>query len=147
MCLKKLNPGGIFVTQSGQAGIKRHDLVWAPVNHTLRQVFPAVHGYNQAVYSFMDEWGWNIAFADGGMGGLLDAETVDSRISQRIKGGADALKFLDGESYRGLFTLSKVHRKSLREEKRVLSREHCTFATMHSQNLCVAGSHGNGKAI
>ena len=60
--------------------------MWAPVNHTLRQVFPAVHGYNQAVYSFMDEWGWNIAFADGGMGGLLDAETVDSRISQRIKG-------------------------------------------------------------
>jgi thermospermine synthase len=151
MCLKKLNPGGIFVTQSGQAGVKRHDLVWAPVNHTLRQVFPAVLGYNQAVYSFMDEWGWNIAFSDAGMvsgNGTprtpLDAEQVDARIAERIKG---ELKFLDGESYRGLFCLSKVHRKTLAEEKRVLSREHGTFATMHSQNLCVAGSRGNGKAI
>ena len=151
MCLKKLNPGGIFVTQSGQAGVKRHDLVWAPVNHTLRQVFPAVHGYNQAVYSFMDEWGWNIAFSDAGMvsgngtpRAPLEPEQVDARIAERIKG---ELKFLDGESYRGLFCLSKVHRKTLAEEKRVLSREHGTFATMHSQNLCVAGSRGNGKAI
>jgi thermospermine synthase len=57
MCLSKLNPGGVFVTQSGQAGITRHHLVWSPVNSTLRQVFPKVHAYNQAVYSFMDEWG------------------------------------------------------------------------------------------
>ena len=33
------------------------------------------------------------------------------------------LKFLDGESYRGLFQLSKVHRKTLASEARVLSRE------------------------
>ena len=40
MCLKKLNPGGIFVTQSGQAGVKRHDLVWAPVCFLLlREIF------------------------------------------------------------------------------------------------------------
>ena len=142
MCLKKLNPGGIFVTQSGQAGIKRHDLVWAPVNHTLRQVFPAVHGYNQAVYSFMDEWGWNMAFVDDGMGALLEPEQVDARIAERIKG---ELRFLDGESYRGLFTLSKVHRKTLAAEARVLSREKGTFAVMHNQGLCVADGKGNGK--
>ena len=32
-------------------------MVWAPVNNTLRQVFPKVQAYNQAVYSFLDEWG------------------------------------------------------------------------------------------
>ena len=47
MCKRKLNPGGVFVTQSGQAGIKRHHLVWSPVHSTLKQVFPAVHAYNQ----------------------------------------------------------------------------------------------------
>jgi len=137
MCKRKLNPGGVFVTQSGQAGVKRHHLVWAPVNSTLRQVFPAVRAYNQAVYSFMDEWGWNLAFADADMGTLLDPEQVDDRIERRIKG---ELRFLDGESYRGLFCLSKAHRKSLKEETRVLSREKGTFSFMHSQGLCVAGS-------
>ena len=140
--MSKLNPGGIFVTQSGQAGITRHHLVWSPVNATLRQVFPAVRGYNQAVYSFMDEWGWNIAFADGGMAALLDPEVLDARIAERISG---ELRFLDGESYRGLFNTSKVHRKTLAEESRVLSREKGTFALMHSQGLCVAGASGNGK--
>ena len=116
-----------------------------PVNSTLRQVFPSVKAYNQAVYSFMDEWGWNMAYVDPGME-LLEPEQVDQRIAERITGGADALRFLDGESYRGLFCLSKAHRKTLGEEKRVLSRERGTFALMHSQGLCVAGSSGNGSA-
>ena len=102
----------------------------------------AVRAYNQAVYSFMDEWGWNMAFADPGMGALLEPEVVDQRIAERIKG---ELRFLDGESYRGLFTLSKVHRKTLAAEARVLSREKGTFAVMHNQGLCVADGKGNGK--
>mmetsp|Transcript_4601 Transcript_4601/g.12232 ORF Transcript_4601/g.12232 Transcript_4601/m.12232 type:complete len:319 (+) Transcript_4601:69-1025(+) len=143
MCKRKLNPGGVFVTQSGQAGVKRHHLVWSPVYSTLKQVFPAVHAYNQAVYSFLDEWGWNLAFVDSGMGTLLEPEQVDARIAERIKG---ELRFLDGESYRGLFCLSKAHRATLRAENRVLSKEKGTFALMHSQGLCVAGGSGNGKA-
>ena len=178
MCMRKLNPGGVFVTQSGQAGVKQHHLVWSPVNSTLRQVFPAVRAYNQvhlqrstharspaaqalaatctgplhildraccsqAVYSFMDEWGWNIAFLDDGMGALLEPEQVDARIAERING---ELRFLDGESYRGLFCLSKAHRATLAKEARVLSKEKGTFALMHSQGLCVADGLGNGKA-
>jgi len=131
----KLNPGGVFVTQSGQAGMKRHHLVWSPVHNTLKQVFPAVRAYNQAVYSFLDEWGWNVAFVDPGMGALLSEEQVDARISERIKG---ELKFLDGESYRGIFSLSKGHRQTLASETRVLSTATGTFGTMHSQGLCVA---------
>ena len=146
MCKRKLNPGGIFVTQSGQAGMTRHHLVWSPVHSTLRQVFPLVRGYNQHVYSFMDEWGWNIAFSDEGAGAVMDAETVDRRIEERIKGGAAAMKFLDGVSYQGLFTLSKKHRQTLAEEKRVLSTERGTFALMHSQGMCVAKGGGNGSA-
>lgn len=60
---------------------------------------------------------------------------VDKRISERIRG---ELKFLDGESYRGLFCLSKGHRHTLATESKVLSKEKGTFATMHSQGLCIA---------
>ncbi|KAL1515810.1 hypothetical protein AB1Y20_002426 [Prymnesium parvum] len=137
MIKSKLNPGGVFVTQSGQAGSKRHHLVWSPVHSTLRTVFPSVRSYNQAIYSFMDEWGWNIAFLDAAMGTLLTEEQVNQRISERIKG---ELKFLDGESYRGLFCLSKAHRETLAKETRVLSTEKGTYATMHSQGLCIAES-------
>merc|ERR1712217_843041 len=65
----RLNPGGVLVTQSGQSGIKQHHLVFSPINRTLRDVFPTVVAYNQAVYSFMDEWraqvlGWRVLARD-----------------------------------------------------------------------------------
>merc|ERR1711879_62210 len=55
MLKSKLNPGGVFVTQSGQSGIKQHHLVFSPIHNTLKSVFSNVIAYNQAVYSFLDE--------------------------------------------------------------------------------------------
>ncbi|KAL3933736.1 MAG: hypothetical protein SGPRY_000153 [Prymnesium sp.] len=134
--------GGVFVTQSGQAGSKRHHLVWSPVHSTLRTVFPAVHSYKQVCNHYPSGragvlW-WSPQLRDGAK--LVDISSlacaqVDAEISKRIKG---ELKFLDGESYRGLFCLSKAHRQTLASETRVLSTEKGTFATMHSQGLCVA---------
>ena len=63
---------------------------------------------------------------------------VDRRIAERIDGGAAVLQFLDGESYRGLFCLSKKHRATLAAETKVLSTEKGTFSFMHSQGLSVA---------
>lgn len=134
MIKAKLNPGGIFVTQSGAAGIKQHHLVWSPVYSTLKTVFPTVHAYNQAVYSFLDEWGFNIAFTEEGAA-PLSPEEVDRRIAERVTG---EMQFLDGQSYQGLFCLSKRHRKTLKEETRVLSMEKGTFSFMHNQGMCVA---------
>eukprot|EP01059_Diplonema_ambulator_P009498 TRINITY_DN193_c0_g2_i1.p2 TRINITY_DN193_c0_g2~~TRINITY_DN193_c0_g2_i1.p2 ORF type:complete len:319 (+),score=132.97 TRINITY_DN193_c0_g2_i1:51-1007(+) len=119
MCKSKLNPGGILITQASGAGVKQHGAVFAPVYNTLKQVFPAVKGYNQAVYSFADEWGFVIAFDDAATADI-DAETVDKRIAERINGET---KFLDGESYTGLFCLSKAVRKTLAAETRVLSKD------------------------
>ena len=108
------------------------------MNRTLRTVFPSVSAYNQAVYSFMDEWGWNLAALDAKGAEPLAADEVDKRIAERIDGGADVLQFLDGESYRGLFALSKKHRQTLKDETKVLSTERGTFSFMHSQGLSVA---------
>jgi len=114
----RLNPGGVFVTQSGQSGIKQHHLVFSPINRTLRDVFPKVLPYNQAVYSFMDEWGWNLAFLDESALSTLTPEEVDRRIAARIEGD---LEFLDGASWNGIWALSKRHRATLAKETVVMS--------------------------
>lgn len=57
-------------------------------------------GYTQAVYSFCDEWGWNLALSEprpNGMG--MTVEEVDALIAARLPGVS--LKFLDGQSYQG----------------------------------------------
>jgi len=116
----KLNPGGVIVTQSGQSGIKQHHLVFSPIHNTLKSVFPTTVAYNQAVYSFLDEWGWNMALTaeDAKLPASLSAEQVDKLISDRIQG---ELQFLDGISWQGLWALSKKHRKTLAAETVVMS--------------------------
>lgn len=119
----KLNPGGVFVTQSSGAGVKSHSLVFSPVHNTLRQVFPKVHAYAQAVYCFADEWGYNLGFSDPSHA-LPTAAEIDERIAARITG---ELRFLDGQSFTRVFLLSKEVRKTLAAENRVLSKENPAF--------------------
>lgn len=52
----KLAPNGIFVTQSGPAGVLTCSEVFSPINHTLRSVFPKVVPYVQHVPSYVDTW-------------------------------------------------------------------------------------------
>jgi thermospermine synthase len=124
----KLNPGGIVVTQSGQSGIKQHHMVFSPINRTLKDVFgDSVFPYTQAIYSFMDEWGWNLATtqADAKKPSNYSVEEVDKLIQDRING---ELEFLDGQSWQGIFALSKKHRKTLAAETTVMSvagNKHC----------------------
>jgi len=139
----KLNPGGILVTQSGQAGIKQHHLVFAPIHSTIKAVFPRVVPYNQAVYSFMDEWGWQIALTDPAMTSpeKLDPEEVDKRIKMRITG---ELQFLDGCSWRGIWALSKKHRKTLAETNVVMSVEGNVHCFMHNPGVKTIGHEAGG---
>jgi len=125
----KMNPGGVLVTQSGQAGIKQHHLVFSPISRTLRDVFPRVVPYNQAIYSFLDEWGWNLALTDEGAPAPagMSAADVDARIAARVEG---ELQFLDGLSWPGLWALSKKHRKTLAGETVVMSSTSSTHKFM-----------------
>jgi thermospermine synthase len=58
---EKLNPGGIFVTQSGPAGVLSCTEVFTSIHATLRAVFGPAVAYTQHVPSYCDEWGWNLA--------------------------------------------------------------------------------------
>ncbi len=64
MVLKKLAPGGIFITQSGPAGFLSSGEVFSSIHATVRSVFPAVVPYAQHIPSFCDVWGYNMAFSD-----------------------------------------------------------------------------------
>jgi len=141
MVMSHLAPGGVFVTQSGQAGIKRHVDVWSPIHNTLKAVFPKVVAYNQAVYSFLDEWGWNIAFTDAAKSVSMAPEDVDKLIAERIDG---ELKFLDGASWQGIWATSKRHRETLAKETMVMtSGSHCF---MHNPGVATVSDAKKAKA-
>jgi len=144
----RLNPGGIFVTQSGQSGIKQHHLVFSPINRTLKDVFPNVFAYNQHVFSFLDEWGWNMALTEEGAAAptSVSPEEIDKRIESRITGGADVLQFLDGITWAGIFALSKKHRKTLAEETVVMSVSGNTHRFMNNTGVTTIGAKGQAQA-
>jgi thermospermine synthase len=120
---KKLAPGGVFVTQSGPAGVLSATQVFSCIHATLASVFPSVLPLAAHVPSYADTWGWNIAFAEGGpeppcAASRLpdDVSEIDARISSRIDGD---LTFLDGVTLRGARSLNKIVRRALAEEEHV----------------------------
>lgn len=105
--LRKLNPGGIFITQSGPAGFLSCTEVFTCINATLRSVFPKVLPYTQHMPVFCDVWGWNMALTDPSQADM-SPEDMDARIAERIEG---EIRFLDGHTFRGLCQLNKHVRK------------------------------------
>nr|CAN72530.1 hypothetical protein VITISV_036382 [Vitis vinifera] len=102
----RLSPGGIFVTQAGPAGVFSHTEVFSCIHNTLRQVFKHVVAYSAHIPSFADIWGWVMA-SDSPF--LLNAEELDLRMKQRIKGEN---RYIDGKTFSSASTLSKVVRTS-----------------------------------
>jgi thermospermine synthase len=139
---KCLNPGGIFITQSGAGNIATDS--FTVIHSTLRTVFKHVVPYVHSVVSFGSDWAWNIAFNDDaaaaivGEGGAaagdqaavlnavrdLSAGEFDKRVAERISG---ELQFLDGLTYRSLMGVPKYLRKRLAEEERVMTAETPVF--------------------
>eukprot|EP00435_Cladocopium_sp_Y103_P064675 s459_g26.t1 len=131
MCKTKLNPDGILVTQASGAGVKMYKAVLSPVLNTLKQVFPAARAYKEAVYSFADEWGFVIGHSDPSTASVTPEE-IDRRIAERI---SSSLSFLDGESYTGIFCLSKQMRLDLAAEKRILSKDNPAVFLKHMEGV------------
>ncbi|KAG2429255.1 hypothetical protein HXX76_011024 [Chlamydomonas incerta] len=122
--LKKLAPGGIFITQSGPAGFLSCKEVFSSIHATVRSVFPAVVPYAQHIPSFCDIWGYNMAFSDAAQT-PLSAEELDARIGARLDGVP--LHFLDGVTFQGLRHLNKMVRVALQEEKEVYTVDSARF--------------------
>uniref|UniRef100_A0A7S1CPT3 thermospermine synthase n=1 Tax=Bicosoecida sp. CB-2014 TaxID=1486930 RepID=A0A7S1CPT3_9STRA len=140
--ITKLNPGGMFVTQSGPGATFNADECGSVINKTLKTAFDYVVPYASDIPSFGSNWAFNIAFnkdhelAAAALAAgkdpasiFIDMERseVDARIEARIKGGAGALRFYDGTCQRGIFGLPKAFRDVYAKEERFMTMENPVF--------------------
>ncbi|CAB9503981.1 Polyamine aminopropyltransferase [Seminavis robusta] len=145
--LTRLNPNGVFVTQSGTAdavpakhqGAGETDTsCYGPINNTLRTVFDCVVPYSTNIPSFGGDWGFIMAFqAPAGCEdkALVEKEwkfpastdVIDNLVEQQIEGGADKLGLYDGVSHMSMFALTKALRNLLKNDTRVMTRDNPVF--------------------
>lgn len=121
----KLAPGGIFVTQSGPAGVLSATQVYTAINNTLESVFPVVIPYLQHLPSFADCWGWNMAFSDMRQEVMSTAEEIDARIADRL--GERILKFLDGKTLVGIMSINMQTRAAIAAESHIYTVQNPKF--------------------
>ncbi|KAM0952044.1 putative thermospermine synthase [Dioscorea sansibarensis] len=121
----RLSDGGIFVTQAGPAGVFSHTEVFSCIYNTLKQVFKFVVPYSAHIPSYADTWGWIMA-SDSPL--THDAEELDLRIRQRIKGEN---RYLDGKTFASASMLSKAVRISLANETQVYTEGTAKFIYGH----------------
>lgn len=123
MIQKRLNKGGLFVTQSGPCGVLTHNQVFTAIHKTLSSVFPSVFAGGAHIPSFVDKWGINVASPDPNFNLLaLTPTEIDRRIDERIT-SPQLLKFYDGEAHRGLFILPKCVRDTISNETRIITED------------------------
>ncbi|MBA7716194.1 Polyamine aminopropyltransferase [subsurface metagenome] len=107
----RLTANGIITVQAGSAAWTEL-LNFTAVNNTLKSVFPIVCPYQVDVPSFGGPWGFCLASQN--LNPLLISVTeVDDRISDRSLSG---LKFYDGLTHQGMFSLPKHLRGELSKQ-------------------------------
>ena len=118
----KLNAGGLLVTQSGPASLLNYTECFTAIVNTLSSLSPGVLPYTVYIPSFVTLWGFTIAFTDQEQD--YCPEEVDGLIAQRLK---TPLRFYDGVTHRGMFSLPSYLRTGIEEEQRVVTDENPVF--------------------
>jgi len=112
----RLTANGIICVQAGSAAWTEL-LNFTAVNNTLKSVFPIVCPYQVDVPCFGGPWGFCLASLNLNPV-LLSATEIDDRISARqLKG----LKFYDGLTHQGMFSLPKHLRSELSKQTRLIT--------------------------
>ncbi len=113
---ERLTADGIISVQAGSAALTEL-LNLASVNKTLKSVFPIVSPYQTDVPCFGGPWGFCLASLNLDPVQLSPAE-VDKRISAR---SLKHLKFYDGLTHQGIFSLPKYLREELSKQGRLIT--------------------------
>jgi len=108
-----LKSDGIIVTQATSCAASPK--VHAMIHNTLKKVFKKVRTYNVHIPSFHTIWSF-VTASNKWDPGSLTPNKVDELIEKRING---ELKFYDGETHVGMFSLPKHVRKFLKEFKEI----------------------------
>jgi len=113
---ERLTAEGIISVQAGSASLNEL-LNLASVNKTLKSVFPIVSPYQLDVPCFGGPWGFCLASLQLDPVRISPAE-VDKRISARQ---LTHLKFYDGLTHQGIFSLPKYLREELSKQGRLIT--------------------------
>ncbi len=113
---ERLTANGLISVQAGSASLLEL-LNFSSVYNTLRSVFPIVCPYQVDIPSFGGPWGFCLASLSLNPV-LLSATEIDGRISARLP---DGLKFYDGVSHQGMFSLPKYLRSELSKQTRLIT--------------------------
>jgi spermidine synthase len=116
MVREKLTKDGLIAVQAGSAS-PTELLNFTAVNNTLKSVFPIVAQCTIYVPCFGGPWGFCIASQKYNPA-RLTPEEVDDRIAARSLKG---LRFYDGETHRGMFSLPRYIRDAMAEQTRVIT--------------------------
>ncbi len=112
----RLTENGIITVQAGSAALTEL-LNFSAVNNTLKSVFPIVCPYQADVPCFGGPWGFCLASLNLNPA-LLSPSEVDSRISAR---SLTSLKFYDGLTHQGIFSLPKYLREELSQQTKLIT--------------------------
>jgi spermidine synthase len=116
---KRLSASGIVSVQAGCSSIVNMS-TFTQVNHTLASAFPYVFPYEANIPSFGSNWGFSLASADNYDPLSPSPEEIDRRIAERVTG---SLRFYDGITHRGMFSLPKYLREAIKGEGRIITDE------------------------
>ena len=114
----RLRPNGLMVAQAGPTGPAFYEQCFSAVANTVGSVFPRSFACEVFVPSFGSMWG----FVVGSLGPdptSLSAGDVDGRLDDRVQA---SLRFYDGTSHLGMFSVPKYLRKALADETRIITR-------------------------
>ena len=121
----RLSPQGMLVAQSGPTGPAFYEQCFSAVWNTISAVFPATFASEAFVPAFGATWG----FIVGSLGPdptALPPEEVDRRIADRI---GHPLRYYDGVTQRGMFSVPRYLREAMAAESRVITRADPLFVT------------------
>lgn len=112
----KLTDNGMIAVQAGSVSLIEL-LNFTAVNNTLKSVFPIVSPYQVDVPCFGGPWGFCLASFKSDPA-LLSPGEVDNRIITRSLTG---LRFYDGLTHQGMFSLPKYIREALMSQRRLIT--------------------------
>ncbi len=119
---ERLTPSGLIALQSGSTSmIIAHG--FSAVVNTLHTEFSVVAPYQAEVPAFGGTWGFAVASQTADPRDL-SPEEIDRRLSRRVN---ERLRFYDGLTHRGMFSIPKYLREEAAGEKRIITRDRPLF--------------------
>ena len=119
---EKLTQDGLVALQSGSTSMVI-SLGFIAVANTLRTAFSVVAPYQAEIPSFGGTWGFAVASQNLDPR-ELSPEEVDRRLLRRV---SKPLRFYDGLTHRGMFSIPKYLREEMTREKRIITKDQPLF--------------------